>query len=180
MNDSKIAVRYAKAFFELALEKNKLDATYKDVELILNTLEPAEDLKDVIKSPIISPANKNEILLAVFGSKVDEITKNFIALICENNREAFLDRILMRFEENYRKHKGITEAIITTAFKLDDNSKAKIVGILKSQLKGEIELKEQINDEIIGGFILSFDNTQLDVSVNSELQKVKRELLLSK
>ncbi len=43
--------------------------------------------------------------------------------------------------------------------------------------KTKVELKEIIDPEIIGGFILRIDDNYIDASIRNKLRKIKKELL---
>ena len=57
MNDSKISVRYAKALFNLALERNIIDAVKVDVEF-LNEVCNLPEFNDFLNSPILPVSKK--------------------------------------------------------------------------------------------------------------------------
>jgi len=61
---------------------------------------------------------------------------------------------------------NITTAVIKTAIGLDDKLKKRVLEIVKQTAgKGEIELIEKVDPSIIGGFVLSISDKQLDESV---------------
>ena len=67
-------------------------------------------------------------------------------------------------------------AIVTSANGLDAATKQKVLELVKTQLKGEVELVEKIDSNIIGGFILKIGDKQLDKSVARQLANLKKEL----
>ncbi len=90
MNLSKISVRYAKAIFLLAKEKDILNEVFKDFVLIRESIKGAPDFKEVISSPIISPEDKLNVLKNVFSKSVHEVSMKFLALVVEKNRETYI------------------------------------------------------------------------------------------
>ena len=59
MNDSKISVRYAKALFSLAVEKNLLDKIKDDILFIKLTWEQVKELRRFLESPIVWVATES-------------------------------------------------------------------------------------------------------------------------
>ena len=57
MNDSKISVRYARALFQSALEKNILDKVNQDM-VFISEICKAPETKEFLRSPIISSFKK--------------------------------------------------------------------------------------------------------------------------
>ena len=76
-----------------------------------------------------------------------------------------------------KKHNGITESVLTTAVKVDVKIKKQITDLLSEVFKTKIEIEENIDSEIIGGFILRVDDNYIDASIKNKLRKIKKELL---
>jgi F-type H+-transporting ATPase subunit delta len=176
MNDSKISVRYSRAIFQSALEKKILDKVYQDMIFISEICKYAET-KDFLGSPIIIPSKKEAIFHKMFEGNIEEITLLLIDLIVKNGRESFLPAIARVFIHETKKFKGITESVLTTAVKVDDKVKKQIADMISAGFKTKVELKEAIDPEIVGGFILQVDDNYIDASIRNKLRKVKKELI---
>jgi F-type H+-transporting ATPase subunit delta len=176
MNESKISVRYTRAIFQLALEKKALDKVYQDMILISEVCRITET-KEFLESPIIIPSKKEAIFHKMLDNNVEDITLSLIDLIVKNGRESFLPAIARNFIHETKKYKGITESVLTTAVGADDNSKKQIIDLISDVFKTKVELKEIIDPEIIGGFILQIDDNYIDASLRNKLRKIKKELI---
>ena len=177
MNQSKISVRYAKALFDLALEKNKLDAVYNDVLLISQSLRDFEQFGQYLVSPIVKPSQKKALVNKAFTGNINEISLSFLGLLIENKRESHLGDMIRRFFDVFRTYKGIKSAIITTAVPLNDQMKEKFHALLSSIYKTGIELQVHQDSRIIGGFVLKVGDQQYDASVATGLKQMKTALL---
>jgi len=175
MNDSKISVRYSKALFETALEKNILDKVNQDMILISEICKNPET-KEFLHNPVIVPSKKSEILHKVFGDFVEKITLSLIDLAVKNGRESYIPAIARVFIHETLKYKGITESVLTTAVKVDTNIKKQITDMISEVFKTKVELEEVIDPEILGGFILRVDDNYIDASIKNKLRKIKKEL----
>ena len=111
MNQGKISVRYAKAIFMLAKEKNILDKVYKDFKLIRETIQEASEFDLIISSPTVSSADKLNIFTKVYKDSVHEITMRFLSLLVDKNREIHLEGIARYFETIYRKENNINRQL---------------------------------------------------------------------
>jgi F-type H+-transporting ATPase subunit delta len=176
MNLSRIPVRYAKAIFMLAKEQNLLLQVYEDFNLIKNTIAPIENFKNIITSPIIKPKDKIEFFNKIFTGKINDITLNFLKFIVEKDREAFLPEITIYFKELYRKEYNIKEIVVTTTNPISSESKEKISNLVEGHLKCNTEIQNITTDKIIGGVVIRVDNNQLDLSVTTQLKKIKKSL----
>jgi F-type H+-transporting ATPase subunit delta len=176
MNDSKISVRYTRAIFQSALEKKILDNVYQDMIFISEVCKIPET-RELLTSPIISPSKKAAIFHKMFEGNIESLTLSLLDLIAKNGRESFIPAIARNFIYETKKHKGITESVLTTAIKVDDNLKKQITDLISGIFKTRVELKENINPDIIGGFILQIDDNYIDASIKNKLRKIKKELI---
>jgi F-type H+-transporting ATPase subunit delta len=176
MNDSKISVRYSRALFESALEKKMLDKVYSDM-IFISELCALPDMKELLASPIIVPSKKTAILHKVVGDNLQKITLSLIDLVVKNGRESFLPAIARVFMHQTKEYNGITESVLTTAVKVDDKIKKQVIELVSGIFKTKVDLKEIVDKEIIGGFILKIEDNYIDASVRNKLRKIEKELL---
>jgi len=178
MNDSKISVRYCRAIFQLALEKKILDKVNQDM-IFISEICKMPEMKEFLQSPIIVPSKKEAIFHNILGDNVEHITLSLIDLIVQNGRETFIPAIVRNFIHETKKYKGITESVLTTAVRVDDKVKKQITDLISEVFKTKVELKENIDPEIVGGFILQVDDNYIDASIKNKLRKIKKELISS-
>ncbi len=174
MNDGKISVRYARALFRSAQGKKILDKVNSDMQHISEVCK-VPDFKELLESPIIVPSKKARIILNTIGN-IEKITGSLISLIVKNGREMYLPGIAREFIRLTKEHNGITETVLTTAVKIDDKIKKQISDLIAKTFKTKVELKEVVDKDIIGGFILRVEDNYLDESVRNKLRKIEKEL----
>lgn len=177
MNISPVSVRYAKSVFELAKEKNSIEAVSSDVKSLAEICNKSKEFTDLLTNPIIKSSEKSAIFNGLFGKEFNKITMSLFDLLLKNKRENFLPSILRNFTDMYRKNENIKSATLTSSDKLDDSLKSEIITKLKDALNAEIDMEEKVNERLIGGFILRVEDKQIDASIASKLEKVKRELM---
>jgi len=177
MNDSKISVRYAKALYSIASEKNIVLKIKEDIDDIFALANNDSNFNMVLENPIMSNNLKKTIMKTLFSERLNPITYQFLQLLVKNKRESYFKQIYRNFIAMYRKNAGIQHALITTATKIDDTEINNFRTLLEKLLKAKIELTENVNDKIIGGFILRMDDIQIDASVAGKLAKIKHKLI---
>jgi F-type H+-transporting ATPase subunit delta len=177
MNYYKISVRYAKALFLNARENNVLDDVYKDIELIQSLFKEVLQLKFIMESPVVKTSNKLGIIDEVFSDKFNQITLRFLRLIINNKRELHIQNISRNFIDKYKEFKGIKTVTLTTAYKIDEDTKQFLTDKISKYYNKTVELHENVNADIIGGFVLKIEDRQLDSSVTSKLLQLKRKLV---
>jgi F-type H+-transporting ATPase subunit delta len=176
MNDSKISVRYARAIFQSAQEKKILDKVYQDM-IFISEICKNKETKEFLHSPIIIPSKKEAIFHKMLEGNVEKITLSLLDLIVKNGRESFIPAIARNFIYETKKFKGITESVLTTAIKVDDNVRKQIIDLISKVFNTKVELKENLDPEIVGGFILQVDDNYIDASIRNKLRKIKKELI---
>jgi F-type H+-transporting ATPase subunit delta len=178
MNESKISVRYSRALFQSALEKKVIDKVNQDM-MFISEICKIKETKEILQSPIIVPSKKTAIFHKILADNVQDITLSLIDLVIKNGRESSMPAIARVFIHETKKYKGITESVLTTAVKVDDKIKKQITDLISDIFKTKVDLQENINPEIIGGFILRIDDNYVDASISNKLRKIKKELKAS-
>ena len=99
----------------------------------------------------------------------------FLFLITRKKRESVIESIALQFVELFKEYKNITTALLSTAVDLDQNIKDKVVKLLKEQTKGEIELLDKVDKELIGGFVLNYKDKEYNASIKKQIEALKRD-----
>ncbi len=175
MKETRIAVRYAKALFDLALEKSFLESAYNDMKLVNDICKTNKDFLLLLQNPIINNKKKVAVLKAIFAKHLHEISLSFLSLIANKNREIYLYKITEEFIKLYREHKNLKTAYITTAEKIDQDIRKEIIEKFAEFSTAEIELVEETKSDLLGGFILTIDDKQYDASILRKMKKLKKE-----
>lgn len=172
---SVVAARYAKSLIDLAIETKQLEEVRRDMKIIKEVCNSTHDFVLLLESPIIKTDKKMAIFKKIFEGKITPTTQIFLSIIAGKRREGYIDDIANSFDEQYKNYMKITTVKVETAVKLDDKSKKQILDIVKKSVTGEIELIEKINPSLIGGFVLTVNDRQLDQSVKRKLNELKKD-----
>jgi F-type H+-transporting ATPase subunit delta len=176
MNESRISVRYARALFQSALDIKELDRINQDMIVILETCSIPE-VREILDNPVIMPSRKTQILHNIFGKDINKLTLSLIDLVVKNGREKYLAAIARMFVKETRKHKGITESVLTTAVKVSPAITKQVTDMIGDYFTTKVDLKTNIDESIIGGFVLKIEDNYIDASVRNKLRKIKRALI---
>jgi F-type H+-transporting ATPase subunit delta len=178
MNSARIAVRYAKALFDLALDSNVVDGVYRDMKGI-SRLCAMDEVKDVISNPVIPLQKRKDAVIALAGDDAEKVTVNFISLMFTHGRGEYLAAAARNFIDLTRRHRGIRQVTVTTAVPVDEATKKEMASLIEGQKAGSIEFNEQVDESIIGGFILRVDDSYIDASVRNRLNRFRKEFSLA-
>lgn len=175
MNQSKISVRYAKALFMLAKEKEVLDEVYLNMKVLENVIVDSAEFQTVLKNVTILQSEKKKLIGTVFKGFHPMII-DFLNLLLDNKRQDYLLTISKNFCVFYRKEKGIMLLKATTATKISEKIKTNLKELFIKTYSKDIELEELVDESIIGGVILRIDNEELNMSVSAQLAAIKNSL----
>ncbi|MGW9684643.1 ATP synthase F1 subunit delta [Flagellimonas sp. 2504JD1-5] len=174
MNESRAAIRYAKATLDFAIEKKAADAVEKDMREISATISENTELQNLLESPVVKgEVKKNSLLLIFKGS--NEITKGLIGTLIGNKRIALLQEVALKYIILHEQLKGEGVAYVTTAVPLTGDLEKKILSEVTKLTGNKVTIENKIDESIIGGFVLRVGDLQYDASVANKLNGLKRE-----
>ena len=176
MPNPRLASRYAKSLVDLAQERSQLEMVYADMLFLQALCKSSKEFVGVIKSPIITSDKKNKILTAITDGKVSEITKLFNKLLVTKGRESDLPEIVNAFIDQYNFINDIHKVQITTAVEISEALKQEIVNkVTKENGFKKVELETKIDEKLIGGFVMEYNNMLVDASVLRDLKDIKKQ-----
>lgn len=176
MLNPRLAGRYAKSLLDLAVERNELETVFNDMQYIRAVCQASRPFVSLLRSPVIPPDKKGNAIKAITGGKVSAVTSAFIHLLLNKNREFYLPDISAAFIDQYNVVKGINKVKLTTAVPLTEQVKDEIVNKIKAQSSlDNIQLETVVNEDLIGGFVLEFNNNLVDASIQRELRDLRTQ-----
>jgi F-type H+-transporting ATPase subunit delta len=170
-----IARVYADALFRAAKEEGKLDSIREQLGQFADALDASRDLRLFFFSPYFSSAEKSEGLRKAIDGAEPELL-NFLELLCEKHRMPVIFRIRRKFEQLWAKENRRLEVTVTSAVELDDTVVERIAGDIERQTGQTVELRREVDDEILGGMVLRVGNMVLDASVRNNLEKLRKKI----
>lgn len=175
MKGFKVAGRYAQSLIDLSQERDAVDAVLKDMTALIDVANENRDFTAFLNNPIIKADKKSAVLDKVFPS-FEETSRKFTHLLIKNRREMLLPLIAEEFIAKLKASRGIVPVTLTSAHKLNDEVKKQILAKLKKAVNGDIELNEEIDEDLIGGFVVRMGDTKIDASVSYQLNELKQRL----
>lgn len=174
MSDARVAKRYANSIITLASELNQLDAVSQDMDLLRDSLS-SQELVQLIKSPIIKAGTKQTVFHKIFDGKLSDVTMRFIDRVIAKGRESALPDMIRSYNDLLNEIKGVTKVTVTTLPNPDssvmDSINRSIPSLFGNQR--QVQLEYQTDSDLIGGFILEFEDKRYDTSIRHKLEELK-------
>ena len=174
MSDSRAAVRYAKAVLDLAIDKKADVALEKDMRLVASTIQENAELKDVLGSPVISGEVKKSIISGVFKN-IHELGQGLIELLVDKKRIALLSEVAAQYIRLHEEYKGERVAYVTSAIPLSKSLQDRLLKQVEKITGEKVTLENQVDESVLGGFVLRVGDLQYNASIANKLEKIKRE-----
>ena len=175
MSAIRLSKRYAKAVLDLASQKGVVTEVLADVRRIKGDITGNRDLELLLKSPIVSADKKLNVLRAIYGERVHEILREFMEVLVRKRREGYLLSICNAFVELYNEKAHIKSVRITTAQPISEELQRKIADSMRTADTEDIDLTVEVDPEILGGYVVEFDDKAYDASVSRNLNAMRAE-----
>jgi F-type H+-transporting ATPase subunit delta len=176
MENPRLATRYAKSLLDLAIEQKSLDVTLQDMSMLERTIASSYQLGVLLRSPVIKADKKQNVIDAILGDRMAPLTKAFVTLLVSKNRESVLPEISRAFITQYQVMHRIKVVKLTTATPVSEEVKQAIIKKLAVAMPDNtFEVTQEVDPELIGGFVLKMDDKLFDASVRRDLNDIKAQ-----
>ena len=103
--------------------------------------------------------------------------RNFLRLVIENGRLSALPEIAVQFRSLKNAAGGVTDAIVFSAFPLDESGLNEIAAVLEKRFGRKLGIKVELDPSLIGGIRAVVGDEVLDTSVKARLEQMKMALI---
>jgi F-type H+-transporting ATPase subunit delta len=174
MNHGKISIRYAKALLGSATESKVEDKVYNDMCTLEQSFKQFATLQQVLTNPSITASEKANVLKLACGKNIHATTQAFIDFVIKQGRVSQMQWMALMYQELYRKKQNTVVTTLTSAIELPAALQKKIASWIEKNQGHKVELRTEINPDIIGGYIIDIENNRLDASISGQLSKLNK------
>jgi len=170
-----IATVYARSLFEVAQERDGLDAVREQIGQFADTLSDSHDLQVYFFSPYFSTEEKKEGLGKLLDG-ADDAVENFLELLVEKHRMPAIFRIRRELDSLWADENQLLPVTITSAIELDGSTVDGIAKAIGDQTGRKVELTTIVDADVLGGIVLRVGNSILDASIRNRLDQLRRQV----
>lgn len=172
-----VDITYGNAFFELALETNKIDSLYEEVQALVGILKDNEELIKLLEHPQIDKDSKKKIIEDTFGSRISGEITGLLLMIVDKGHISSVFNIFDYFVKLVKKHKNIGVASVTSAVALPDSQKAAIEKrLIETTEYKTMEMNFSVDASLIGGLVIRIEDRVVDSSIKTKLETLSKTL----
>jgi len=174
---SRVANRYTKALFELAVEEKKIEIVRSDFDMIESVLKESGQFSELIHNPLIPASQKARLMQQIFENKLDRLTYNFLILLCNKKRSDLLPEIIKKFYQKLLDYQGVITGLVISSQPIAQEQLESIHKKVSAGTGRKVQLSQEIDQSLLGGFIIKIKDTVIDLSVKNQLSKLRNKLI---
>lgn len=172
------ARRYAGALIDNASDQGAVNFIEQDMADLSAMLEYSADLRNFVKSPLISTDKQQQALEALSDKAgFNQLTRNFLLLLAENRRLYMLGAAVKAVKDESAKRRGEISADVQTAAALSDSQTKALQETIAKALGRNVAMNVTINKDLIGGLVVQVGSTLVDASVKNKIQRLSRAMM---
>jgi len=177
LKNTVLARRYAKALFELAVERKILDTIQNEVRSFSQSLDDNLQFRLFFFAQDVSKKQKREKIEELMQDRVSNVFFNFVLVLLKKNREFIFPEIVKEFQSIVDKYHRKMNALAITAQPLDEKSSSKLKSLLDKTFDADVRIRNDIDASILGGIVVNVEGHVFDGSLQSQLARLKDDLV---
>lgn len=169
------ARRYAEAAFQVALADGQLDRWKTDLATSAEILG-RPDVAPTVHSPAVPLAQRQEIVRQLLGARVSPQALRLVSLLVERGKVTALPKVSEDYNRLLNAHRGVVEATVTSAVPLTADETAEIRSRVEAMAGSAVELRTEVNPDLLGGLTIQVRDRLLDASIRGRLERLRDQL----
>lgn len=174
---NRIAGVYAEALIRLAEEKGILEEIASDAKGWRDMIANQKEFWWTINTPDLSIEDRKKMLKELLDGKVHEYFLNTLMLLADKRRMSVANLVALEFLEKYDERRGVLRAKAKTAYPMNADQQEELRKALEEKTGREVRITNEIDEQLLGGVVVTIGEMQIDGSVARELELVKEELM---
>jgi len=166
-----IARPYAEALFKAVAGGN--GPSLAEQVNLLGRVAADDAMRQFADNPKAGNGQVFDVVQGVAGIALDPKIANLLQVVIENGRLSALPEIAAQFQALVNAQSGSSDALVHSAFPIDDASLAEVVAALEKRFGRKLNARVVVEPELIGGIRVVVGDEVLDTSVKARLEQMK-------
>ena len=176
MSKSVLANKIGYSLFEVARENNSLEQVSYELNEVAKVVNENPDFVTLMNNPNIEKIKKINLIDASFTG-VNKYVVNVVKILAGNLQISLINFVLEQFTELFNKHSNSVVVKVESASPLTDKQLENLKEKLKNELQLEkVELNNFVDESLLGGFKLTYNNKVVDASIKAKLSAIKAKI----
>jgi ATP synthase F1, delta subunit len=176
MSKSVLANKIGYSLFEVAKENNSLEQVSYELNEVARVINENSDFVTLMNNPNIEKIKKINLIDASF-SGVNKYVVNVVKILAGNLQISLINFVLEQFTELFNRYSNSVVVKVESASPLTELQLENLKEKLKNELQLEkVELNNFVDESLLGGFKLTYNNKVVDASIKAKLSAIKAKI----
>ena len=173
---SELSRRYAKAFYELALESGKEKDFFQQLQFVKQVLFEDPQVKVFFQWPLVKAFEKEELFKkAISGRGLHVYVESFVLFLIKKNRFMLFEEIISCYQFYRDIKKGLLRGTLEGAKLLEEGEKKEFEEVLSKMTKKKVILSQKQNSNCVGGVLVKIQGRVFNDTVLFHLEKLNKQ-----
>jgi F-type H+-transporting ATPase subunit delta len=179
--DAVVVRHYALALVDAAVAENQAEVALEDLAAIdREVLRAYPRFGQILATSQVSGAEKDRILVDVFGDRVSSVVLRFLRVLNRHGRLGLLSTLPGEARRIWdRRHKRVP-VLVRTAVPLDQGQEQAVRERVSGMIAATPIMHITTDPSLIGGLIVQVGDQVYDASVRNRLEKLRERLIEGK
>jgi F-type H+-transporting ATPase subunit delta len=173
-----VGTQYARALLDTAESTGDLESVHSDINTLSSLINDNPALCDIMVNASV-PIDKKFALIETVTTEgsFKKYTKNFLKLLIEKGRIDCIVELIEAFEDLYCQATNTQVALVKSAIALEEEQQFLLARKIQELTNSKsVKIKPIIDESLIGGFIVEYGSSQVDLSIRGAFERVKKEI----
>lgn len=171
-----LAREYGEGLYELCREEGLAEEVLAQLDMLKGCFRQEEDFLRLLSNMALPKAERCDVIEKTLRGQVHGYVINFLKILCERNLLHEFSGCETAYRAMYNKEHAIMEAVVTTAYALENEQREKLVQKLQQMTGKVVVLKEKVDASLIGGVLLEMDGKRYDNTLRHRLEGLQNIL----
>ncbi len=174
---SNISRRYARAFFDIAVEEKKIEGYYDEIIQISSVVERDKALRDFLANPVFEQTIKKSVVEKIISKlQFSQMTINFLKLLADKKRFEVLPEIATCYRHMMDEVLKRVRVNVKTVLPLSEEMQTYIKTGLEKMTGRQVEINLEEDPTLLGGIVIGVGDTLYDGSIKNQLNNMRNLL----
>lgn len=145
--------------------------------LVDDVLEKLPSLRDVLSAPKVSVEDKERFIDKALGGRASPTLISGLKVMARHGRLDCVRDVRKAYRKLLNELRGRVEVLVRVATPISDAQLGQIADKLRGMLKKDVDIKMEVQPEILGGIIVKVGDTLYDGSVIAKLDQMRSKAL---
>ncbi|MDE2842918.1 MAG: ATP synthase F1 subunit delta [Chloroflexota bacterium] len=166
--------RYARALFDLAVERDATDNWATDLAQLVEVMQD-EQFNLFLKHAEVPLDRKIESLATVLP-EIDAMVRNLGSLLVTRNSVDAIGDVAVGYNRLVDERLGRQRIEVTTAVELEPAEGERIRQFVANLVQREVVMSTRVDESILGGIVIQIGDRLMDGSTRSRLEDLRKQI----